>query len=377
MIFSDSRPFPTARNSFFVSQPRPAAILRSLDAPRRPSSGIQNAQQKRILNSFCRSKFPVPEPSNTQKRLAAKLFPDEAGQSAFVDALIHPLPYRPALLWTTERPADLPCRIERPEPWQPEFVDRAVAGERPGRHPLHEQGHYYCLDFSSVFTISVLEAIPDPPAAIIDLCASPGGKAIFAWRLFQPGQLAANEVIGKRLGQLIGNLERCRISNARVTRMDTSKLAEACPGSADLAIVDAPCSGQSLAARGKATPGSFHPATINMNANRQRRILANAASIIGPGGWIAYITCTYAEKENEGTVRWLLKRQAHLEPVEVPALRGFESHLSDFPAYRLWPQSRLGAGGFACLLHDTRTPPASRHPFNPPGIVWQSQHPAP
>jgi 16S rRNA C967 or C1407 C5-methylase (RsmB/RsmF family) len=39
---------------------------------------------------------------------------------------------------------------------------RLEGDRRPGRHPLHDQGYYYCLDFSSVFAASLMQAIAEP-----------------------------------------------------------------------------------------------------------------------------------------------------------------------------------------------------------------------
>jgi 16S rRNA C967 or C1407 C5-methylase (RsmB/RsmF family) len=290
-------------------------------------------------------------PSTSLLRISRQLFPDnEEERAAFVAALTVPQPYQPAVLWMRERPEPAPFALAERLPWLPEFVDLVAPGERPGQHPLHEKGAYYCLDVSSVFAASVLRVIPAEPEVVMDVCAAPGGKSLFAWRCLRPRLLISNEVIGKRTGQLIANLKRCGANPALVTNADTAVLSHVCPASADVVIVDAPCSGQSLVAKGQEAPGCFHPATINMNANRQRRILANAASLVAPGGWLAYITCTYAGKENEGNVRWLLRQFPGFTALPVPVLEGHQSGLADIPCYRLWPQSGAGAGAFAALL---------------------------
>lgn len=295
-------------------------------------------------------------PSTNLLRLARQLFPaDEAERAAFVAALGEPRPYQPAVMWMRERPAVLPFAIAERPAWLPHFVDLAAPGERPGQHPLHHEGAYYCFDVSSVFAASVLSALPAEPEVVMDVCASPGGKSLFAWRCLRPRMLVANEVIGKRTGQLIANLKRCGAHPAMATNADTAVLSRMCPNSADVVIVDAPCSGQSLIARGHKAPGCFHPATINLNANRQRRILANAAAIVAPGGWLAYLTCTYAEKENEGNLRWLLRQFPEFAAMPVPSLSPHQSSLTDDPCFRLWPQDSIGAGAFAALLHRDET----------------------
>lgn len=305
-------------------------------------------------------------------KLARDLFADETEQVAFCDTVLKRHPYKPALVWLRERPAAHPFKCEDPQAWQPDFVDRLRRDQRPGQDPLHAAGHYYCMTFSSVFESCVFGVVPPEPELVVDLCAAPGGKSVFAARLLRPRMLVANEVIQKRTAQLIANFRRCAIAPAMVTAQDSATLAERAPACADLVIVDAPCSGQSLIAKGKQVTGCFHNHIINHNRNRQRRILGNAVKLVQPGGHLAYLTCTYAEKENEGNLRWLLEKFPEFAAVPVPALASFQSRLADFPCYRMWPQDGLGAGGFAAVLKnhcDGDT--ASRHPsrFDP---VWNS-----
>jgi len=259
------------------------------------------------------------------------------------------------ILWCRDRSPDLPFPVLPPEPWQPAFVDRLAGVERPGQHPLHNAGYFYCLDFSSVFAAAVLEAIPSPVERVFDLCASPGGKSLFAWRSLQPTLLLSNEVIGKRMGALLSNLKRCGVAGAIASSLDTQALAAAIPQTADVAIVDAPCTGQSLLVKGIDAPGCFHPVNINKNANRQKRIVANAAQLVAPQGYLAYMTCAYSPEENEQVVDWLLSRFPQFSPVVVPGLAGFQSHLTERPCYRMFPQSGLGAGAFTALLRNLDT----------------------
>jgi len=263
----------------------------------------------------------------------------------------------------------VPFAIAPPLPWQPPFVDRLSATEKPGKHSLHEQGYYYCLDFSSVFAASSLLAIPQSEVQpetqqfqlIIDVCAAPGGKSLFALRALQPKTLISNEVIGKRIGALISNLKRCSISEAFAQRtakkivlsLDSKILAEEIPKAADVVIVDAPCTGQSLLAKGEKAPGCFHPVNINKNANRQKRILANSAQLVAPQGYLAYMTCAYSPEENEQVGEWLLQKFPQFQPVTIPYLKDFQSHVSEFPCYRMFPQSGLGAGAFTMLFQST------------------------
>lgn len=295
----------------------------------------------------------MAKPDNLLTKYSGRLFADPIEREKFVKALISPTYEQGCILWCREKPAADPFPIDVAMSWQPQFVDRLTPSVRPGKHHLHISGAYYCLDFSSVFAATTLLAIPTPVKLVLDICAAPGGKSIFAWRALQPELLLCNEVIGKRTAALISNLRRCKIDPAAVMSLDAKILAERIPKTAELAIVDAPCSGQSLLAKGIKNPGCFHKVTINKNANRQKRILANSAQLVAPQGYLAYMTCTYAIAENEQVCAWFLNRFPQFVPVVVPALVPYQSHLSDLPCYRIWPQSGLGAGAFTALFRNT------------------------
>lgn len=277
-------------------------------------------------------------------------------------ALTAPQPFPPCIIWVGQQPADLPFAVEPPLDWQPNFVDRLALGEKPGQHSLHEQGKFYCLDFSSVFAAAVLLGLQRPIKTLLDVCAAPGGKSIFAWRALQPELLLSNEVIGKRKGTLIANLKRCRVQPAVVCSLDPSILAAELPQAADVVLVDAPCTGQSLLAKGEKNPGCFHPVNINKNANRQKRILANSAQTVAPQGFLVYMTCAYSPEENEQVSEWLIQRFPQFQPIQVPPLVAYQSPFSHLPCYRMFPQSGLGAGAFTILFQNTAQPEASAVP---------------
>lgn len=324
------------------------------------------------------------KPSRLLEKLAQRCFAnDGTSVEAFLEAVTAPRERTSALVWLTPRPDEVPFPILPPLDWQPAFVDRVPTESKPGLHPLHDSGAFYIMDFSSVFAASAVLAIAPhtvgSPTLMLDVCSAPGGKAIFAFRALSPEQLVCNEVIRKRCKSLIANLTRCRIARTSVVSIDPSALAAAFTEAATLAIVDAPCSGQSLLVKGKPAPGCFHPRTITMNLRRQRRILAETASTISPGGFIAYMTCTYSPDENEEVAEWFVERFPEFSPVTIPELAPFRTHLSEAPAYRLWPQSKLGAGSFVALfqrqLRTADTPEEARYQTLPATLhpLWVSR----
>lgn len=306
-------------------------------------------------------------PSKNLQKLASSLFESTDDQQRLIDSLTKP-PHLPTavnwlqdnhkLEWSGSRPA-----------WLPEFVD--LTHSKLGKHSGHEEGQYYLLDPSSVFAARPLLEIGLNSAQILDVCSAPGGKAIFAWRALKPNLLVCNEVIGKRHGSLISNLKRCQINNVSVTGSDPGKLGELWPQCFDLVIVDAPCSGQSLLAKGEKALGCFHPATINMNSNRQKRILANSSKCVAGQGYLLYCTCTFSREENEAVIDWFLKRFPEFSPVSVKPLLQFQSHLVEYPCYRLFPFENLGAGAFTVLLRNNNPTQRNSIEFEAIRQIWQ------
>jgi len=298
----------------------------------------------------------MTEATNLMKKAAGVLFPDsEAEQETFLRVLLAPTPRGSAVVWTGPRregELDTVGRDTLPS-WLPEVIEVVRPGVKVGLSPAYATGEIYPLDLSSVITGSAMlvagTALPASPR-VLDLCAAPGGKSILASVLLRPGLILANEVEGKRLGMLRHNLSRCRIGHAHTQRLDPAEISRLAPGAFDLCLVDAPCSGQSLLAKGIENPGCFHPSTVKGNARRQSRILAAAAETVRPGGFLLYTTCTFAARENEGGVAKLLESRPDFAAVEVPHLAELRSPLVEWPCYRVYPHRSAGAGGFAALL---------------------------
>ncbi|MBE9031571.1 RsmB/NOP family class I SAM-dependent RNA methyltransferase [filamentous cyanobacterium LEGE 11480] len=310
--------------------------------------------------------------SNLLLKTSCQLFNVPSERQVFVDALVSPQPFHPAILWTRSRPAEMPFNLVAPLPWQPEFVDRLALDQQPSQHPLHQAGEFYCLDFSSVFVAMPMCQLASPPAVLIDVCAAPGGQTIFAWRSLQPLQLLSNEPMSKRIGALITNLQRAQIKPVFALRSDSNILAEVIPQTAQVVVVNAPCSRQTLLAKGGESPGCFHPVNIAKNATRQKRILANAAQLVAPQGHLVYSTKTYTPDENERVVEWFLAHYPQFQPIVVERLTSYQSSLTNIPSYRLFPQSGLGAGAFTVLLQNTQDGVARKIPatfFEHPSVT--------
>lgn len=67
------------------------------------------------------------------------------------------------------------------------------------------------------------------------------------------------------------------------------------------------------------------------------------------------MTCTYSPEENEQVCEWFLSRFPQFQAVKINHLQAYQSHLTNIPCYRLFPQDRLGAGAFTVLFKNNDT----------------------
>jgi len=247
----------------------------------------------------------------------------------------HGLRLNPLKVRNPERADGLPDELQplRPVPWCREgyYYEENV---RPGKHPYHAAGVYYIQEPSAMSAVELLD--PHPGDIVLDLAASPGGKATqIAGRLRGEGLLIANEIHPARVKALSENIERMGVTNAVVTNADPEALAGRFACFFDKIIVDAPCSGEGMFRKDPDAMMEWSPELVQMCARRQRDILDRAVRMLKPGGTLVYSTCTFSPEENEENVRWLTQR--------YPAFRLLRTE-------RLWPHLHRGEGHFVALL---------------------------
>ncbi len=246
-------------------------------------------------------------------------------------------------------------------PWCPEGF-WTPDDERPGKHPYHAAGLYYLQDPAAMAVGTLL--VPQPGEWVLDLCAAPGGKAThLASLLGNQGLLVANDVDWRRARALVENLERWGARNVLILNERPERLAERWAGYFDRVLVDAPCSGEGMFRRRETARREWKPSLVAGAARRQRAILNAAASLVRPGGWLAYVTCTFAPEENEGVVAYFLADHPDFELVSPAWYPGFASGrpdwLEEMPpglntdltrTVRLWPHYAPVEGHFIALM---------------------------
>ncbi len=245
-----------------------------------------------------------------------------------------------------------------PVPWCPEGFVIEDLEARPGLHPYHAAGLYYLQDPSAMAAAILLD--PQPGEWVLDLAAAPGGKTThIAARMRNTGVLVANEIQPRRASVLALNVERMGVTCALLTNETPQRLARRWEGLFDRVLVDAPCSGEGMFARDPEAIRAWSVERVRRSAGLQKAILAEAARMVRPGGWLLYATCTFAPEENEGVVDAFLRAHPEFDLADPPRHPAFDRGHPEWieggdprlvRAVRLWPHRGPGHGHFYALF---------------------------
>ncbi len=237
-------------------------------------------------------------------------------------------------------------------------------GDGIGNTPEHHSGMIYIQDPGAMATANALDV--KPGFKVLDMCAAPGGKSgQVASKIGEGGFLHANEYVPKRAKIIVSNFERLGIKNAIVTSLDTSELPKLYSGVFDLVIADVPCSGEGMFRKSSEALSEWSEENVILSAKRQKEILKNAPSLVKPGGYILYSTCTYSLEENEMVVDAFLKENPEfsLVPVKPELIKATDDGIVFEGAYtknlnlcrRFYPHRSLGEGQFIALMQKDTT----------------------
>lgn len=173
-----------------------------------------------------------------------------------------------------------------------------------GASEMFRQGFFVVQDESAGLVVKLLD--PQPGDRVLDLCAAPGGKTTFIGELMKNiGELVAVDRYETRLNLVKNACQRLGVANAHFITADAAELQTA---SADKVLVDAPCSALGVLSKKPDAKWKREPEDIDHLTRIQDAILANAASLVKPGGVLLYSTCTTEPEENIAIVKSFLER---------------------------------------------------------------------
>jgi 16S rRNA (cytosine967-C5)-methyltransferase len=167
----------------------------------------------------------------------------------------------------------------------------------------------------------------EPGMTVIDLCAGAGGKTLaLAAAMADQGRILACDTDRGRLQRLPPRAVRAGVTIATTRLLDGGReaamladLADA----ADLMVIDAPCSGTGTWRRNPEARWRLTADRLARVVTVQRQLLDVAATLVKPGGAIAYIVCSLLDEEGPANVSAFLAahRGWSAEEIALPAGR--------------------------------------------------------
>jgi 16S rRNA (cytosine967-C5)-methyltransferase len=251
----------------------------------------------------------------------------------------------------------------RPTPWSPAGLRIVLPAEAKSppiqAEPAFIEGLVEIQDEGSQLAAQLAGARPGE--LVIDLCAGGGGKTLALAALMENrGQIYATDADLRRLAPIHARLARAGVRNVEV-RSPRGKVPASLGDlecAADLVLIDAPCTGIGAWRRNPDAKWRVRPGALDERIKTQYAVLEGAASLVKPGGRIAYITCSLLDEENGAQVRGFLARHPEFAVVpteEATSVLGprkpqFDAAVQISPEGLLMTPRRTGTDGFFVAL---------------------------
>ena len=158
--------------------------------------------------------------------------------------------------------------------------------------------------------LAALLSAAKPGEQVIDLCAGAGGKTLaLAAMMAGKGRLIATDSDKRQLAPIHERLSRAGVHNCdvRTPKGEGDALSDI-KASADLVMIDAPCTGTGTWRRNPDAKWRVRPGALEVRLKSQVQVLDRAAGLVKPGGRIAYVTCSVLDAENGDQIRQFLAR---------------------------------------------------------------------
>src|SRR6476660_1292996 len=207
----------------------------------------------------------------------------------------------------------------KPTPWSPIGlrIELGADARNPGIHAEEAfiKGAIEVQDEGS--QLAALLSAARPGEQVIDLCAGAGGKTLALAAMMQgKGRLIATDHDKRQLAPIYERLSRAGVHNAdiRPPRGDGDTLGDI-RASADLVLIDAPCTGTGTWRRNPDAKWRMRPGALEVRLKDQAEVLDRGAALVKPGGRIAYVTCSVLPPENGAQIRSFMARHPEFSVV--------------------------------------------------------------
>ena len=208
-----------------------------------------------------------------------------------------------------------------PTPLSPWGI-RLPPDSRVDNHSAFEAGLVEVQDEGSQLIALACEA--KEGERVVDLCAGAGGKSLALAAAAQDAIILAADSNRARLSKLSPRAERAGATIETRLLSPPSELDELADwrDTADLVLVDAPCSGSGTWRRNPEGRWRLTPERLERVITLQQRLLDIGAELVKPGGRLVYAVCSLLSREGAGQIDRFLDRHSSWISEETPIPAG-------------------------------------------------------
>jgi 16S rRNA (cytosine967-C5)-methyltransferase len=222
---------------------------------------------------------------------------------------------------------------------------RVIRNRSPLLRELSREGLIYLQDEASQLVAHLLGA--QPGDRVLDVCAAPGSKTTHAATLVPAADVVAADLYEHRLRTLRELAAIQGNDSIQTVVHDATCELPFVEASFDRVLVDAPCSGTGTLRHNPEIRWRIQPEDIAELASKQKRILANAAKVVRPGGTLLYSTCSLEKDENETVADYFVNQHAEFSQMRPDVASDL---LTESGAIRTWPHRQDVDGFFVIVL---------------------------
>ncbi|KEH85850.1 16S rRNA (cytosine(967)-C(5))-methyltransferase RsmB [Clostridium novyi] len=180
-------------------------------------------------------------------------------------------------------------------------------GKSIEKNPLFKEGKITVQDESAMLVAPSIDA--KEGATVLDLCSAPGGKTTHISEIMNnTGIVKAFDIHENKLSLVKENAKRLGIDNISCAEMDASKFNKELENSADMVLIDVPCSGLGIIRKKPEIKYTKDIKSTKDIVAIQKKIMENAAKYVKKEGTLLYSTCTINKEENEKNINWFIKK---------------------------------------------------------------------
>lgn len=175
-----------------------------------------------------------------------------------------------------------------------------------------------------------------PGMRVIDACAGAGGKSMQLAALMEnKGKLIAMDVEQWKLDECKKRARRAGAFNIEPRLIEGSKTIKKLENSADVVLLDVPCTGTGVLRRNPDAKWKLNPEFLEKVKITQQQILQEYCKMVKPGGNLIYSTCSIFQDENQIQVEKFLETNKDFSFVEEKILSPFLNGTDGFYMARL------------------------------------------